>query len=147
MTSKLISPEGSGPAIVGAPRSPRLRSPTLPRNATVPGMTQRFFHWALVAIAVGFTVFFCTVVMPPVLESGDILGAFAAGFVNPYASGYSADVIACWLILAVWVLHEARAEGVKGGWFCVLLGVVPGVAVGLAAYLIVRARQRTQAVR
>ena len=105
-------------------------------------MAQRAFHLVLIAIAVAFTGYFAVVVIPPVIESRDVVGAFAAGFVNPYASGYSADVICCWLILTAWVMYEARTRGVRGGWVCVILGVVPGVAVGLAGYLILRARQQ-----
>jgi len=81
---------------------------------------------------------FLFVVIPPVLESGDIVGAFAAGFVNPYASGYSSDVLACWVILATWIAYEAKVEGVRHGWVCALLGIIPGVAVGFALYLLVR---------
>ena len=92
-------------------------------------------------IGLAFLALFCVVVVPPLMADGDILGAFAAGFVNPYASGYSSDVIACWLILAVWVAFEATSKSVKHGWICVLLGVMPGVAVGLAAYLVLRSNQ------
>jgi Protein of unknown function DUF2834 len=94
----------------------------------------------VVTIALGFTLLFSAVVVPPLIDDPDVVGAFVAGFVNPYASGYSADVIACWLILAAWVLHEARQDGVKHGWLCLLVGIVPGVAVGFAAYLVLRAR-------
>ncbi|MBX2799248.1 MAG: DUF2834 domain-containing protein [Myxococcales bacterium] len=106
-------------------------------------MTERHFHIAIVLIALCFVAFFATVVLPPLFADPDVPGAFAAGFVNPYASGYSADVFACWGILVTWVLHERWAKGVRGGWICVLLGVVPGVAVGLAAYLVLRTRQLT----
>ncbi|WP_349255373.1 DUF2834 domain-containing protein [Spectribacter acetivorans] len=71
----------------------------------------------------------------------DIFGAFAAGFVNPYASGYSIDVLVCWGILALWVLYEAKQHSVKNGWVCLLLGIVPGLAVGFALYLLIRQRQ------
>ena len=103
------------------------------------GETQ--FRVVIIGIALGFTVLFCVVVVPPLVENRDVLGAFAAGFVNPYASGYSADVIACWLILAAWVAFDARSKHVKHGWLCLILGVVPGVAVGLATYLLLRSRQ------
>ena len=77
--------------------------------------------------------------LDPVIENPDVIGAFAAGFVNPYAAGYSSDVFCCWAILLVWVIYEAPK--VKYGWICLLIGVVPGVAVGLAAYLIIRTTQ------
>lgn len=104
-------------------------------------MTERQFHVVIVAVAVGFTAFFSAVVVPPLIDDPDILGAFGAGFVNPYSSGYSTDVIACWLILAAWVAFEARSKNVRHGWLCLLVGVVPGVAVGFAAYLLVRPQQ------
>ena len=107
-------------------------------------MTERQFHIVIVSVAVGFTLLFSVVVVPPLIDNPDILGAFGAGFVNPYSSGYSADVIACWLILAAWVAFEARSKGVKHGWLCLVVGVLPGVAVGFAAYLLVRSRQLEQ---
>ncbi len=104
-------------------------------------MSERQFQVAISAVALAFTAFFCVVVVPPLIENPDVLGAFGAGFVNPYASGYSADLISCWLILAIWVVSEARSRSVKHGWVCLVLGVVPGVAVGLAAYLLLRQLQ------
>ncbi|MEM6928026.1 MAG: DUF2834 domain-containing protein [Myxococcota bacterium] len=104
-------------------------------------MAERVFRWVVLSIAVAFTVFFVVTIVPPILESGDVLGAIAGGFVNPYATGYSTDVVGCWLVLAAWVVHEARTRQVRGGWICLLLGLVPGVVVGFAAYLVVRETQ------
>ena len=104
-------------------------------------MTEKSFLLTIITVAVGFSVYFTVVVIPPLIENPNILGAFAAGFDNPFSSGYSTDVIACWLVLGAWVLYEARARSVRGGWICLVLGVVPGVVVGFAAYLIVRSRQ------
>ena len=104
-------------------------------------MNERQFHAIIIVIALGFTAFFSIIVVPPLIENPDVAGALAAGFVNPYSSGYSADVIACWLILASWVAFEAKSMRVKHGWLCLLLGVVPGVAVGFAAYLVLRSQQ------
>lgn len=104
-------------------------------------MTDRTFRILLVTISIAFVAYFGVVVVPPLIASGDVPGAFAAGFANPYASGYSADVIGCWAVLAVWVGHEARAHSIRGGWLCLLLGIVPGVVVGLSAYLIIRHQQ------
>ena len=101
-------------------------------------MSDRLFKILLWTVAIGFTGVFCVVVVPPLLENPDVLGAFAAGFVNPYASGYSADVFFCWAALAIWVVYEAKAHGINRGWICLVLGVVPGVAVGFAAYLLMR---------
>ncbi len=104
-------------------------------------MTERLFRGLCLALAVGFAAVFCGVVVPPLLDDPDVLGAFGAGFVNPYASGYSDDVLFCWAILAVWVAYEATTRKVKHGWICLALGVVPGVAVGLGLYLVLRSRQ------
>lgn len=70
-----------------------------------------------------------------------MLGAFAAGFVNPYSSGYSLDVILCALILFVWIFYERKARGIKHGWIAIPLSFVPGVATGFAVYLVLRSRQ------
>ncbi len=104
-------------------------------------MSVRVFRILLALLAFIFFAIFCAIVVPPLLQNPDVLGAFAAGFVNPYSSGYSADVIVCWFILAVWVVFEAQRFSVRGGLYCLLLGLVPGVAVGLAAYLFIRSRQ------
>ena len=104
-------------------------------------MNERQFNTVIVIVAAGFTIFFAAVVLPPLIADPDLLGAFAAGFENPYSSGYSADTIACWLILAAWVAFEAKEKGVRHGWVCVAVGVIPGVAVGYAAYFLLRARQ------
>ena len=92
-------------------------------------------------LAALFAAAFGVIVLPPLLASGDVLGAFAAGFVNPYASGYALDAILCWCVLAVWVVQEARERGIRHGWVALLLGVVPGVATGFAVYLLLRERQ------
>lgn len=104
-------------------------------------MPRLFFELLVGALGLAFAIAFCVVVVPPLIESGDIAGAFAAGFVNPYASGYSLDTILCGLILLVWVAHERAAFGVKGGWVVVPLVLAPGVATAFAAYLIIRSRQ------
>jgi len=104
-------------------------------------MSERQFRAAIIGVALAFTALFCLVVVPPLVDNPDVLGAFGAGFVNPYASGYSADVLSCWLILAIWVVFEAKSRSVKHGWLCLVLGIVPGVAVGLAAYLLLRSNQ------
>ena len=104
-------------------------------------MTERLFRLATISLAVLFTVYFCAVVLPPFVDNPDIVGAFAAGFVNPYSSGYSTDVIVCWVVLAVWVWFEARNLSVRHGWLCLVLGIVPGVAVGFAMYLLLRQHQ------
>lgn len=99
------------------------------------------YRYSLLAIGLGFAAAFCAIVVPPLLRSLDVWGAFAAGFVNPYASGYALDTICCWGVLAVWVLHDARVLGVRHGWLCLLLGLAPGVATGFAVYLLMRSAQ------
>jgi hypothetical protein len=107
-------------------------------------MAEQFFRFSLVTVSLGFVAYFGVVVVPPLLESGDVIGAFAAGFANPYSSGYSADVVACWLVLVAWVVYEARTLSIRRGWICLVLGIVPGVVVGLAAYLLLRAGQLSE---
>jgi hypothetical protein len=104
-------------------------------------MSERVFQFSIAAVALVFAALFCLMVVPALIQDGDIVGAFAAGFVNPYASGYSSDVVACWAILALWVVFEARTRSVRHGWVCLVLGVIPGVAVGFAGYLLLRSRQ------
>lgn len=91
--------------------------------------------WLLAAV---FAVAFSVVVVPALLVDGDLWGAVAAGFANPYAAGYALDAIGCWCVLAAWVLHERRT--VRHGWVALLLGLVPGAVVGFAAYLLIRRR-------
>ncbi len=104
-------------------------------------MGKKAFQALNLAIAVGFTAVFAAVVVPALVENPDIIGAFGAGFVNPFASGYASDVFFCWGALAVWVIYEAKTHNIRHGWVCLALGVVPGVAVGLSLYLILRQRQ------
>ncbi|WP_341710873.1 DUF2834 domain-containing protein [Erythrobacter sp.] len=104
-------------------------------------MGKTAFKAAIVAAAAVFLAVFALVVVPPLLADPDVFGAFAAGFVNPYASGYSTDVLACWAILSAWILYERRTHGVRHGLWCIALGLVPGVAAGFALYLIIRMRQ------
>lgn len=105
-------------------------------------MSKTLYFSLLAAIALLFTGFFVATVVPPLLASGDVVAAALAGFVNPFAAGYATDVILCWVILVLWVVYEAKVDGVKYGWVCVLLGAVPGVAVGMSCYLILRHQQR-----
>lgn len=106
-------------------------------------MSKSAFELMVALLGAAFAVAFVVVVVPPLLESGDVVGAFAAGFVNPYSSGYSIDAILTGLILVVWVLYERRALGVRHGWVAIILCFIPGVAAALAYYLILRTRTRT----
>lgn len=93
-----------------------------------------------VCAAIFLAVFFILAV-PAAIADGDIIGAFAAGFVNPFAAAYSTDVIMCWAILASWVIYERTVYCVRHGWVALLLGIVPGVAFGFALYLFIRMTQ------
>jgi len=104
-------------------------------------MDDRLYALALLAVGAGFALFFFVTMGPPFVADPDLLGAFAAGFVNPYSTGYSVDTICCWVLLAILVVRERGR--VRGGWLCLLLGVVPGVATGLALYLYLRSRPPT----
>lgn len=101
-------------------------------------MNEKSFTFALICIAAAFTLFFGFTVIPPLIADPNLVAAMMAGFVNPYAAGYSTDVIACWLILCVWIIYEARTLSIKNGWVFLLLGMVPGVAVGFSLYLVSR---------
>lgn len=101
-------------------------------------MKKNIFIISLILIALVFTVLFCILIIPPFLKNPDLLAAFGGGFVNPFSSGYSIDVLCCWVILLVWVIYESPK--VKHGWICLFIGLIPGVAVGLAVYLILRTR-------
>jgi hypothetical protein len=115
------------------------RSPLSTDGRSRPQPALRWYRRALVAIAAVFTVAFVVLVLPALADDGgDVVGGMADGFVNPYASGYSWDVYCSLAVLAVWVAHERVALGQRRGWICLLLGCVPGVAVGLASYLLLR---------
>ncbi|MFT4970633.1 MAG: hypothetical protein ACI9O4_002394 [Chitinophagales bacterium] len=102
-------------------------------------MKQRFYSFSLLFVALLFIAIVCYLLIPPLMENFDVMGAFSAGFVNPYSSAYAADAILCWVVLFLWVVYEYPK--VKYGWVCLLLGLVPGVAVGFALYLILRTKQ------
>ncbi len=104
-------------------------------------MTETIYKSIIIAAAAVFTALFAYWCIPPLIANPDIFGALAAGFVNPYSSGYSADVLACWVILSAWILYERNAHNMRHGLWCIALGFLPGVAVGFAAYLLIRARQ------
>ncbi len=109
-------------------------------------MSDKVFKLALWALAVVFSVVFFVVCGPPLAGDGwNLMYAFGQGFVNPYSSGYAYDIFFSYGVLAVWVIHEAMTKGVKHGWISLVLGIVPGVAVGLASYLLIRSRQTAAA--
>jgi hypothetical protein len=88
-----------------------------------------------------FTLAFCIIVVPEFLESADIIDAFAAGFVNPFSTGYSIDAILCAAILIARIIYEKSALHVRHGWIVVPLCAVPGVATAFAVYHLIRFNQ------
>lgn len=106
-------------------------------------MSLRTFKLTVTFLGLVFAVAFIVICIPPLIENPDFLGAALAGFVNPFSSGYALDAIFCWLILSTWIMHEAKTQGIKHGGVCIVLGVVPGVATGFAAYLLLRMNQKT----
>ena len=53
-------------------------------------MSKTIFEASVLLVGAAFTIAFGVIVVPALIESGDIAGAFAAGFVNPFAT-LSAD--------------------------------------------------------
>lgn len=104
-------------------------------------MSKDVFEYTIIILGAVFTVAFFVIVVPALLESKDIVGAFAAGFVNPYSSGYALDTIICGLILIIWVLYERKSLNLKHGWIVIPLSFAPGVATAFAVYLVIRSRQ------
>ncbi|MDX1803879.1 MAG: DUF2834 domain-containing protein [Alcanivorax sp.] len=104
-------------------------------------MSNLLFRRLLMLVALLFCAAFAWLVIPPLLANPDVMAAALGGFANPFAAGYSTDVILCWVVLAIWVVYERQHYHISGGWLALLLGVVPGVAVGFALYLLMRHRQ------
>lgn len=104
-------------------------------------MSKSQFEIAVLFLGGVFAILFAIFVVPALIETGDVFGAFAAGFVNPFSTGYSLDVFVCAAILFLWILHERGSMNIKHGWIAIPLSFVPGVATGFAVYLFIRSRQ------
>lgn len=104
-------------------------------------MSARTFQILVGIVAITFAAIFTVIVVPALIADADPVAGALAGFVNPYSSGYAWDTILCGVILTIWILYERKALGIRHGWICILLGLVPGVAVGFGLYLILRFRQ------
>jgi len=104
-------------------------------------MNEVNFKRAILVSAAIFLAVFLFYTLPAAIEQADLIQSFAAGFVNPFSTGYSVDVIACGFILIFWILFETKQYGVRYGWVCIILTLIPGVAVGLTAYLLLRYKQ------
>ncbi|NOX81833.1 MAG: DUF2834 domain-containing protein [Alphaproteobacteria bacterium] len=105
-------------------------------------MAKSIFEGLVISLGVLFALAFAVIVAPPLMASGDTIGALAAGFVNPYATGYSLDAILTGLILIAWIIYERLTLGVKFGWIAIILCFLPGVATAFAFYLVLRTRTR-----
>jgi len=106
-------------------------------------MSTLAFRRVLMALGAGFALFFAVTIVPPLMRDFDVLSAALAGFVNPYAAGYSTDTIMCWMVLAAWVWHDRSQHRIRHGWMALVLGVMPGVATGLSVYLLMRLAQKS----
>lgn len=104
-------------------------------------MSKTTFEILALLVGIAFAIAFAVLVLPPALQGGDIVAAFAAGFVNPFATGYSLDTILCGVLVALWIVYERSARGVRHGWIAIALIPVPGVATALGLYLFLRSRQ------
>ena len=104
-------------------------------------MNEKQFKLGIGLSALFFLAVLIVYTLPEAIAINDPVHAFAAGFVNPFAAGYSTDVIMCWFILLFWILYEQKNLNIRHGWICYVLGVFPGVAVGFALYLVIRQRQ------
>jgi hypothetical protein len=69
-------------------------------------MTRSFFEALALALGTIFAIAFFVIVIPPLAASSDIAGAFGAGFVNPFSTGYSVDAVLCGAILIVWIIYD-----------------------------------------
>lgn len=107
-------------------------------------MERERFRIVLWIIAVAFALLAAALLLPALVGGADLGAAVRGGFVNPFAAAFAFDAILSWCVLAAWVIYEHRAHGIRGGWIALLLGVVPGVATGFAAYLLLRMRHREQ---
>ena len=104
-------------------------------------MSDSVFKKLVGLLGATFALAFCIIVVPPLLQTMDIVGAFSAGFVNPFSTGYSIDAILCAAILIVWIVYEKSALGIRNGWIAIPLCAVPGVATAFAVYLLIRFNQ------
>jgi len=101
-------------------------------------MSEFIFRLVLIVISISFVLYALIFFFPPIIENPDIIGVLKAGFVNTYATAYSIDLIACWVVLIFWIFHERSAFQIKLGWVCIPVGLILGVVVGLSLYLLIR---------
>jgi hypothetical protein len=53
------------------------------------GVSSTIFRASLYLPGAGFSAVFLVIVVPPLIQTPDVLAVFAAGFVNPYAAGFA----------------------------------------------------------
>ena len=58
-------------------------------------MLRNIYIALLLTLGFGFAAFFFITMGPSFIADPDIIGAFSAGFVNVYSTGYSVDVFCC----------------------------------------------------
>lgn len=109
-------------------------------------MSDTVFKVLVGFLGAAFVLTFCIIVVPPLLDSMDIVSAVAGGFVNPFSTGYSIDAILCAAILCaailiVWIVYEKSALDIRHGWIAIPICAVPGVATAFALYLLIRFNQ------
>lgn len=115
------------------------RSPEAEKPQRAHAPHARVLATIIVVIAAAFSAFFFVGVLPALVPIVDLAKvALLDGLVNPTAMGYTADTIATSLVLMAWIAYERVARGVRRGWIAAVLCFVPGVAVGLTAYLLIR---------
>jgi hypothetical protein len=78
-------------------------------------MSRTVFKACLILVALLLTITFCVLMIPALIENFDIIAAFGAGSVNPFAAGYSTELLFYWIVLAVWVWFEASNDGIRHG--------------------------------
>jgi hypothetical protein len=76
-------------------------------------VTLTTFRLLLIVLAAGLALAFAVICIPAPIEKPGLLSAAAAGFVNPYSTGDAVDTIFCWGVLAVWMVYEANAKGLR----------------------------------
>lgn len=107
-------------------------------------MSPRQFRAGLVVLAVAYTFLFIAIIPPALIDRGfDFWGMALDTFDTPSAAAVSSDVLLSYAVLALWVAYEAVTRKVRRGWVALLLGLVTGMTVALAAYLLIRTRSVT----
>jgi len=101
-------------------------------------MKESTFRVLLIIMGIGFSLYALFFFFPPIIQKPDIIGVLKAGFVNTYATAYSIDLIACWVVMIFWVIHERFKFQISYGWVCIPIGLTLGVVVGLSLYLLIR---------